>query len=215
MKIGMVTAVYKPVVNGVTHMISLYKDHLQQLGHEVTVFTLGEADPEGDEPGVVRSPGIPFGDQGYQIGVRYARAARELVREMDILHCHHLVFSVDFAHHYGKCPIVVTNHTRVDLYTTAYLPLPQQAADVLMRQIWPEYTGMADVVIAPSDSVRQVLTQFGVNRPIKVIPNGVDLERFYHPKNPRSKSDLGIPDSGRAGDLHWATIRREKPFGAA
>lgn len=195
MKIGMVTAVYKPVVNGVTHMISLYKQSLEQLGHEVTIFTLGEPDPAGEEPDVVRSPAIPFGDQGYQIGVRYSREARDRMREMDILHCHHLVFGVDLAHRYGRCPIVLTNHTRHDLYTVAYLPLPKQAADALMRQVWPEYASMADVVISPSAAVLEIMRGFGVTQPIKVIPNGVDLARFLQVSERYSKLDLGIPST--------------------
>lgn len=197
MKIGMVTAVYKPVVNGVTHMISLYKDYLQRLGHDVTIFTLGLPDPVGEEPNVVRSPAIPFGDEGYQIGVRYTREARDLMRRMDILHCHHLVYGVDLAHRYGRCPIVLTNHTRHDLYTGAYLPLPQPAADALLRQVWPEYAGMADTIIAPSESVADIMAQFGVKQPIEVIPNGVDLDHFYEPADPKKKPDLGIPETAQ------------------
>lgn len=193
MRIGMVTAVYKPVINGVTRMISLYKERLEDLGHEVTIFTLGDPDPGGEEANVIRSPAIPVGDYGYQIGVRYTREARDRMRTMDILHCHHLMFGVDLAHRYGQCPIVLTNHTRHDLYTSAYLPLPQGAADVLVRQVWPEYTGMADIVIAPSESVRDIMCQFGVSQPIEIIHNGVDLRLFYKPKSPKNKSDLGIP----------------------
>ncbi len=193
MKIGMVTAVYKPVINGVTRMIAHYKQCLEQLGHEVTIFTLGDPDPAGEEANVVRSPAIPIGDYGYQLGVRYTREARERLRAMDILHCHHLVYGADIAHRYGRSPIVLTNHTRHDLYTSAYLPLPQGAADVLVRQLWPEYAGMADTVIAPSASVRDVMLQFGVTQPIEVIPNGVDLRLFYQPAAPRSRQDLGIP----------------------
>jgi 1,2-diacylglycerol 3-alpha-glucosyltransferase len=213
MRIGMVTAVYKPVVNGVTRMISLYKTHLERMGHEVTIFTLGDPDPQGDENGVIRSPAIPVGDQGYQFGVRYSREAKARMRSMDILHCHHLLFGVDFAHRYGKCPIVVTNHTRHDLYTSAYLPLPQQAADVLMRQLWPEYTSMADVVIAPSDSVREILLHFGVRQPIEVIPNGVELEQFFEPGKPLAKSDLGIPESAVLA-IYTGRLSEEKNLAA-
>ncbi len=197
MKIGMVTAVYKPVVNGVTHMISLYKRHLESIGHEVTVFTLGDPDPSGDEPGVIRSKAIPLRDYGYHFSVRYRRDAQERIREMDVLHCHHLVAGIDLAHRYACSPIVLTNHTRLDLYTGSYMPmpLPQQAVDALMKQVWPEYTDMAEAVIAPSDSVRQVLQEFGVRQRIEVIPNGIDLQPFFDPPQPKQKYDLGIPDT--------------------
>lgn len=195
MRIGMVTACYKPVVNGVTRMIALYKEHLEALGHEVTIFTLGDPDPAGDEPGVMRSPGISLGDTGYYVSMGYTREARERLQEIEILHCHHLFMSVELAHRYGRCPIIYTNHTRYDLYTETYIPLPQPAADAIMRQVWPEVTGLADVVITPSASVRQVMIDFGVTQPIEVIPNGIDLPLFLNCPNPMTRKELQIPET--------------------
>lgn len=209
MRIGMVTAVYKPVINGVTHMIALYKQQLEAVGHEVTVFTLGEPDPEGDEPGVMRSPALALGNYGYYVSMRYTREAQERLREMDILHCHHLFMSVDMAHRYAHCPIVYTNHTRYDLYTGAYMPLPQPAADALMRQIWPEYTDLADVVVTPSESMRQVMLDFGVRRPIVVIENGVDLRPFRRPNHAFSRAELGIPETAVVG-VYLGRLSQEK-----
>ena len=194
MRIGMVTACYKPVINGVTRMVSLYKAHLEAAGHEVTIFTLGDPDPN-DEPGVVRSPGLMLGDYGYYISMRYTSKAQALLQEMDIIHCHHLFMSVEMAHRYGRSPIVYTNHTRYDLYTGSVTSLPQPAADAIMRQIWPEFTDFADVVITPSASVRDVMLEFGVRRPIELIENGVDLRPFHYPSQPLTKTDLNVPET--------------------
>jgi len=194
MRIGMVTACYKPVINGVTRMVSLYKQSMEALGHEVYVFTLGEPDPAGDEARVVRSSAVPLGESGYYVSVGYSSEARALIQEMDIIHCHHLFMSVELAHRYASCPIVYTNHTRYDLYTGTYSQLPQPAADALMRRIWPEFTDFADVVITPSESVKQVMLDFGVRRPIEVIENGVDLRPFQFPSNPLTKTQLDIPE---------------------
>jgi glycosyltransferase involved in cell wall biosynthesis len=199
MRIGMVTACYKPVINGVTRMVALYKQHLEAAGYEVTVFTLGEPDPAGEEAGVIRSPGIPLGDTGYYVAAGYNREARKLLGKMDILHCHHLFMGLELAHRYGHCPIVYTNHTRYDLYSNAYMPLPQPAADAVMRQVWPELTDRCDVVITPSESVRDVMLDFGVRQPIEVIENGVDRRLFLQPMRPCGKRDLGIDDTAILG----------------
>lgn len=193
LKIGMVTACYKPVINGVTRMVSLYKTYLEAQGHQVTVFTMGSPDPAGDEAGVVRTPGLALRDTGYHINMRYTPEAQMLLGQMDIIHCHHLFMSVEMAHRYGRCPIVYTNHTRYDLYSGAVITLPQPAADAIMRQIWPEFTDYADVVITPSESVRNVMLDFGVTRPIEVIPNGIELEAYRHPAAPHTKASLGLP----------------------
>lgn len=195
MRIGIVTSCYKPVMNGVTRMVSLYKDYLTAQGHDVLVFTLGEPDPAGDEPNIIRSPGLPVGDTGYYISIRYTSQAQQLLRQMDIVHCHHLVMSIEMAHRYCQCPIVYTNHTRYDLYSSTYLSVPQPAVDAVMRQMWPELTDYCDTIIAPSAGVRDVMDSFGVRRPIKVIPNGIDLAPFQNPTNPRTKADFGLPPS--------------------
>ena len=192
MKIGMVTAVYKPVTNGVTHMVELYKKYLEACGHEITIFTLGDPDPTGEETEVIRSPAISIGN-GYSISMRYTREAQHRLREMDVLHCHHLIMGIDMAHRYANCPIVYTNHTRYDLYTEKYFPLSQNTANALMRQVWPEYTDLADMVVTPSESVRKVMLDFNVSQPIVVIENGVDLWPFHHPSTPLTQADFGLP----------------------
>ena len=195
MRIGMVSATYDPtVINGAVRMVTLYKQHLEARGHEVTIFTLGEEQADDADARIVRSPGMRLGEYGYFIGLGYSREAQHLLQTMDVVHCHHLLMSVEMAHRYARCPIVYTNHTRYDLYTGTYTPLPQPAADAIMRQLWPEFAGLADTVIAPSASVRQLLIDFGVSNPIVVIENGIEREPFLRPRRPRAKADFGVPD---------------------
>lgn len=196
MRIGMVSATYDPsVVNGAVRMVGLYKRYLEALGHEVTIFALGDDRPEDRAEGIMRSPGIRLGDYGYFFSMSYSREAQMLLSQMDIVHCHHLFMSVELAHRYARCPIVYTNHTRYDLYTGTYIPLPQPAADAIMRQLWPEFTDLADTVIAPSASVGHLMHEFGVRAPTVVIENGIELAPFLEPRNPRTKADFGLDES--------------------
>ena len=198
MRIGMVSATYdSAVINGAVRMVTLYKTYLEELGHEVTNFTLGEASESDEASRVIRSPGLRLGRYGYYLGMSYTRQAQALLAQMEIVHCHHLLMSVEMAHRYARCPIVYTNHTRYDLYTGAYTPLPQPAADAIMRQVWPEVTDLADVVIAPSEGMRQVLLDFGVRARTVIIENGIDLEPFLHPSQPRVKADYDLPEEAR------------------
>ncbi|MBX3061038.1 MAG: glycosyltransferase [Anaerolineae bacterium] len=194
MHIGMVTAIYKPVVNGVTRMVELYREHLEAAGYEVTIFTLGAPDPSDDDH-IIRSPGFQVSDRGYYLTPGFSREAQKLMRQMDILHSHHLIMGVEMAHRYGRCPVIYTNHTRYDLYGNAILNLPQSAADAILRQLWPDFCDYADLVIAPSESVRQIMLDFGVRAPTITIENGVELQPFHQPPNPRRKADFGLPDT--------------------
>lgn len=194
MRIGIVTAVYEPVINGVTRMVALYREYLEAAGHEVTIFTIGDS-AESDDDHVIRSPGFEVGDHGYYLTVRYSKEAQKMLRQMDILHCHHLFMSVEMAHRYGRCPIIYTNHTRYDLYANTWMNLPQPTADAIMRTVWPSFCDYSDLVITPSESVRQVMLEFGVRKPIEVIENGLKLQPFYQPSNPCTKTELGIPET--------------------
>ena len=193
MHIGLVTASYEPVVNGVTRMVALYKKHLEAAGHQATVFTLGEDGTDRNDRGIVRSPGLQLSKSGYYFALRYSTKAQALLSEVDIIHCHHLIMGLEFAHRYGRSPIVYTNHTRLDLYARSYMRLPDPIARGLLRFLWPWMTGYCDVVVAPSVSSKRLLRSFGVKQPIEVIANGIEVERFRNSLNPWTKKQLGVP----------------------
>ena len=77
MRIGMVSATYdQTVVNGAVHMVTLYKKCLEALGHEVTIFTLGEQADTDQANRIIRSPGIRLGGYGYYLSNSYTREAQ-------------------------------------------------------------------------------------------------------------------------------------------
>jgi 1,2-diacylglycerol 3-alpha-glucosyltransferase len=180
MRIGMMADAYKPKVSGVTSYIDLSKRWLEKAGHEVYVFTFGEKDYQDDEANIIRSPGLPLVDTGFYLSLRYNRPARHLLYTMDLLHVHHPFISGSLALTYAiprNIPIVFTNHSRYDLMTNAYLPiLPDSFGETAMRAYLPPFCQACDLVIAPSASMRTILQEFGVDAPIEVVPNGVELD---------------------------------------
>ncbi len=199
MRIGMMADVYKPHVSGITNYISLNKRFLEQAGHEVFVFTFGDEDYLDDELNVIRSPGLPLLDTGYYISLRYGKAARWLLRTMDVVHVHHPFLSGSLALRYCRArgiPVIFTNHTRYDLYAQAYLPvLPDVFGETALEAYLPSFCRSCDVVVAPSAGMREVLVKFGVNTPVEVVPNGVELQPFLEPKSVMDRATFGFnPD---------------------
>ncbi len=194
MRIGMMADVYKPHVSGVTHYIELNKRYLEKAGHDVFVFTFGDQDYRDDEAQVIRSPGLPLVDTGYYISFRYSRSAKKLLQTMDIVHVQHPFLSGRLALHYGgplHIPTVFTNHTRYDLYAQAYLPIvPVEISDGLLQAYMPPFCEAVDLVISPSAGMAQVLRGMGVTSSIEIVPNGVELERFYA-AGPLARADFG------------------------
>ncbi|MFT5196938.1 MAG: 1,2-diacylglycerol 3-alpha-glucosyltransferase [Cellvibrionaceae bacterium] len=186
LKIAMVTSCYHPVINGVVRMIELYREHLTALGHSVTVFTFGRPSPQ-DGTYTVRIPAVPLGRSGYYFTPRFPNKIMAQLNQMDIVHCHHLFMGPERLANKINVPIVYTNHTRYDLYTEAYLPLPslimrknlrKKVAQRLINHLWPSNTAGCSAVIAPSENVAGVMRSFGVTAPIHVIHNGIVLADF-------------------------------------
>ncbi len=195
MRIGMMADLYKPHISGVTNYIALNKRYLEQIGHEVYVFTFGEH--QDDEPRVIRTPGLPIREQGIYFNLRYSRAAKALLQTMDVVHVHHPFISGQLALYYCRplhIPIVFTNHTRYDLYAQTYLPLvPAEISTAILQTYLPFFCESVDLVISPSAGMANVLRQLGVTAPIEVIPNGVELERYRQPE-PYARAEFGFSD---------------------
>jgi 1,2-diacylglycerol 3-alpha-glucosyltransferase len=195
-RIGMFVDMYRPYVSGVTNHVSLYKAALEGLGHEVWVFTFGDRGYADDEPRVVRSAGLPFGDTGWRFGVDFSREAREAIAGLHVAHAHHPFLSGRLALRACRplgIPVVITNHTRYDLYSDVYARLvPRPVRYAYLRRSLRAVYRAADLVISPSTEIAGWLRGFGIDVPVEVFPNAIDTRPFREPRRPWSKGDLGF-----------------------
>jgi glycosyltransferase involved in cell wall biosynthesis len=201
MRIGLLADVYKPHISGVTNFVYQHKKALEDQGHKVFVFTLGNLDYEDEELRIIRSPAIPLSDTGYYLNFSFSRTARNKCKTMDVLHANHPFITGRIAVRYGQrygIPVVYTNHTRYDLYAQHYLPLlPDTLAHTFLEAYLPSFTSQCDLVIAPSKGLYDVLRSYGVTFHIEIVPNGIDLEPFRNPSTRRTKAELGLPESAK------------------
>jgi 1,2-diacylglycerol 3-alpha-glucosyltransferase len=195
MRIGMMTDAYKPYVSGVTSYIDLNKRALEELGHDVYVFTFGDLDQEEEDPRVIRSPGLPLANTGFYVSLRYRTVAKKLLQSMDVVHVHHPFLSGRLALIYctrKNIPVVFTNHTRYDLYAQARVPfMPIEVSQSLLQAYMPDFCSAVDLVISPSRGMERVLRQYGIESHIEVVPNGANLKPFQKAK-PRSRAEFGF-----------------------
>lgn len=198
MRIGMLADVYKPHVSGITNYISLNKRYLELAGHQVYVFTFGDETYPDDEPNVIRSEGLPLRDTGYYLSLRYSPQARVLLGTMDLVHIQHPFLSGSLALRYCRprgIPMIFTNHTRYDLYAQTYLPAFAEVIGYTALETYlPAFCRACDLVIAPSAGIRDVLKKLGVESPIEIIPNGVDLRVFAAAFEPLDRAQFGFQE---------------------
>ena len=98
------------------------------------------------------------------------------------------------------CPIIHTYHTVYENYTHYFSPsIALGRKTVIMMTI--RILSHTAAVIAPSRKIEKMLTDYGVEQPIKVVPSGLRLEKFSESVSPETiahlKSSLGIPETSR------------------
>lgn len=183
MKIGFFTDTYFPQVSGVSTSIKTLKQELEKLGHDVYIFTTTDPDAKEVEPRIIRMPSIPFisfKDRRVVIrGMLYAyHVAKEI--DLDIVHTH-TEFGVGIL---GKqtakaldVPVVHTYHTMYEDYLH-YIAKGKVLKPVHVKQLSKLYTNHMSGIICPSQRVVNKLKEYGIERPMSVIPTGIDVSQF-------------------------------------
>jgi glycosyltransferase involved in cell wall biosynthesis len=197
MRVGLLTDCYKPLVNGVTHFVSLHRKVLDAWGHEPYVFTLGNCDYQDRDPRVIRSPAAPLAQTGYHLAMRHSRTAREVAETMDVLHVQHPFMAGRQAISLARkadIPLVFTNHSQYRRVAPYYLPsVLHELSDAALRAYLRSFFAQCDLVVAPSQGVARSLKDMRTTAPIEVIPNGIEVDRWSNPTAPVSGADLGLP----------------------
>jgi 1,2-diacylglycerol 3-alpha-glucosyltransferase len=185
MKIGIFTNCYLPLVNGVVGVIQLLKKGLIEQGHQVYIFAPKYDDYADREDGVFRYPAVDLTRKvKYPVAIPFAPKINQTLRDikLDIIHSHHpfvLGPASLKAAHKKRIPAVYTFHTQYDQYAH-YIPLPRILVKEFAKYRVKKYCGSVDKITTPSESAREILQNYGVTRPVQVIPNPTDLTRFQN-----------------------------------
>lgn len=201
MKILMMSNTYYPIVGGLERSIDSFSQQLRKRGHQVVLVAPEFEGAPSNETDVIRLPAIQhFNNTDFSLNIPIPGLLKKLFEEYspDILHSHHPFLVGDMALRLRgqfRLPLVFTYHTMYELYTH-YLPIQNDAVKRFMRELSVGYANLVDQVIAPGESIRQLLKERGVETPIEVIPTGVDVERFKKGEGILWRKRLGVPDGG-------------------
>lgn len=183
MKILMMTNTYFPLVGGIEQSIRSFCDEFRRLGHEVLIVAPSYEGKAEDEKYIIRVPALKkFYKTDFSINLPVPGLLPKIMKTFapDIVHSHHPFFMGDFALRLSRQyhrPLIFTYHIMVEKYVH-YLPIHNEGAKRFVIEIAAGYANLADQVIVPSPSVREILLRRGVTSPVTVIPTGVDLKRF-------------------------------------
>ncbi len=203
MKILLTTECYAPVINGVVTSVMTLEKELREFGHEVKILTLSTTKRSYQKGHVTYIRSLGAGK--LYPGARFAwRTDTQYLDEMidwqpDIIHSHCEFSTFLMARQLaGKLgiPIVHTYHTVYEDYTHYFSP-NQKWGRAMVAIFSRKVLKNTHCVIAPTNKVRSILMEYGVTRPIQVVPTGINLVRITKSIDDQEKQTLrmrlGIP----------------------
>jgi glycosyltransferase involved in cell wall biosynthesis len=183
MRVLMMTNTYLPHVGGVARSVESFTRRLREQGHRVLVVAPEFEGRDEQEEDTIRVPAIQkFNGSDFSVRLPILNLLADQMHEFkpDIIHSHHPFLLGDTALRIAAAhdlPIVTTHHTMYEQYTH-YVPVQFPVFERFVVHMATEYANLCQHVIAPSQSVADVLTQRGVTTTITVIPTGIDLSAF-------------------------------------
>ncbi|MBI3117773.1 MAG: glycosyltransferase [Candidatus Hydrogenedentes bacterium] len=183
MNIVMMTNTYLPLVGGVAQSVHRFTTSLRSRGHNVLVVAPTFDGAPETEQDVVRVPAVQnFNGSDFSVILPLPLNLTTTMEDFDpdLFHSHHPFLLGDSALRKAaarQAPIVFTHHTMYEEYVH-YVPLEAGTLREFVKELSTGYANLCDHVIAPSESIKDILLERGVTTPISVVPTGVDIKAF-------------------------------------
>ncbi len=184
MRALMLSDVYFPRINGVSTSIETFRGALEaeRITTQLIAPSYGNETPS---PDIVRVPARPvWGDPEDRLAHygKLRQATLKAAQDCDLIH-----IQTPFAAHYAGLhaaralhkPVIATYHTLFEEYLQHYIPwLPAAGLRGLARRFSRGQCNALDAVIVPSSAMRKRLLEYGVTRPLHVLPTGLPASAF-------------------------------------
>lgn len=199
MKIGFFSDTYLPITFGTEISIETFKTWLEKLGHQVFVFA-PKYSISLEEKNVFRFPSIRLikSPENRLMFFHPADIKKIVNLKLDVAHAH-TPFSAGLlakiVARQLKIPFFYTSHTLYPEYAKYWLIKNNKIFPFLMKG-WLKFLGNAcQGLIAPSVKMKKLLEEYGVKKPIFVLPTGLDFEKLEitHGENAAIRKKFNIP----------------------
>lgn len=215
MRIGLFTDSYYPQISGVATSIHTLALELEKSGHEVFIFTT--TDPRADvdhEHNIIRLQSIPFVSLAERkIVLKGVFAAYLIAKDyhLDIIHTQ-TEFGMGIL---GKMvaaqlriPVIHTLHTKYEDYVY-YIARGHLIRPSMVKYVIRNFLRGTEAIICPSEMVLETVNNYGVDLPKRVIPTGIEIDRFKREDiTPQQTADLRESLGLKAGEIMLLSLSR-------
>ncbi|HHU53595.1 MAG TPA: glycosyltransferase family 4 protein [Clostridiaceae bacterium] len=189
MRIGLFTDAYYPEISGVATSVYELRNSLTEAGHEVFVFTVSNSEVEPSdysEINTYRIPSMPLITmKERRIGIPFLKNYMKIIKklELDLIHTHTEISLGNLGKRAARkfeLPHVHTYHTLYENYIH-YFKIPENDFTFsLVGKFVKNFTEKCDLIIVPTEKVVESMKQYKIIKPLKVIPTGLDLDKFQN-----------------------------------
>lgn len=221
MNIGFFTNNFFPRVSGVAVSIDFLCKALNELGHRTLVFAPDYVNNDDlDEQLIYRAKSLNIIPNWLSVPLPmfdYSKIIDSLTKfNPDVIHVHHPFLmgktGLRLAHS-NNLPLVFTYHTLYYEYLLNYFSSNSQVFEKVIYKRIADFSNRCDLVIAPTEQIKQYLSDIGVKTQIEVVPTGIDLRIFNKHYDPSEideiKRELKISSSDKVL-LFVGRMAREK-----
>ena len=185
MNIGLFTDTYFPQINGVATSVHTLAGALRARGHNVYIFTPKDPNTtaEQSDENVIAMPSLPFMLlRNYRVGLIYSPRAFNQISHLhlDIVHTQTefpLGIFGKLLSTVKKIPMVHTYHTMYEDYVH-YIAKGYIVTPAMAKEFSKLFCNSATAVVAPTEKAKHFLEEYGVTKPIEIIPTGIDTSLF-------------------------------------
>lgn len=183
MKIAFFTDTYKPQTNGVVKSIESFSKELEKGGHKIHIFCpKDEKTPEEKRIHQLKSLRFkPYPE--YRIGLPSARVIKNIKKiNPDLIHLHgpcSVGLSGLSIAKYKKIPTIMTYHTSLEDYVhyISNKKIFKKYNKKITKKYIKWFLNKTDLIISPSNPIKEALREYGVKKPIRVLPTGIEIQK--------------------------------------
>lgn len=188
MKIAFFTDTYLPQLNGVATSVNNFYQELKKINPDINVIAPEIKNYHDSDENIIRLssskvwPTIP---DSARIPLPDREWLQLLGRDYEIVHAHGnglFSFLGLILARRKKIPFILTFHTLVDHYGHYFFG-GKILTPKMINKLLKTFANKCDAIISPSEKMKNKLIELGVKRPVTVIPNFIDFEKFSN--NPR------------------------------
>ncbi len=221
MRVLITTDLYIPTINGVVTSVLNLKKELEKRGNEVKILTLSQTHHSYEEDDVTYLASVSADKIYDKVRVAvpfYSTHIRKLEKwQPEIIHSQNEFSTYVVAQYLSfkyDIPLIHTYHSVYEDYVHYVLPHEENLGKKLVSYFTKLAVRKTNIVIAPTDKVKNLLEGYGIAPEVVVIPTGIDVSKFSNAAKggfwrEQKKAELCI-DKGKLVFLFAGRIAKEK-----